>query len=144
MSHRTATVLQVITALVGVGVFVFLLWEPHLEGRNADATLTKIYLGDPFLAFVYAGAIPFFVVIWQSVRLLGRLGPPGGDAERAAGAARLVTTCAGITIGFIGVGVAVLLLVGEERPPALLLGVLATLTVLCVSAPAVIVQRVSA
>jgi hypothetical protein len=25
--------------LIGIGAFVLLLWEPHIEGRNATATL---------------------------------------------------------------------------------------------------------
>jgi hypothetical protein len=38
------------TVVVGGAVFVFLLWEPHIEGRNAHATLFQIYFNDPFLA----------------------------------------------------------------------------------------------
>jgi hypothetical protein len=31
--------LQAVIVLVGIGILVFMLRQPHLEGRNADATL---------------------------------------------------------------------------------------------------------
>ncbi|MEK9195703.1 MAG: hypothetical protein AAB975_04955, partial [Patescibacteria group bacterium] len=35
---RIATVsLQILIALIGIGTLVLLLWEPHIEGRNAHA-----------------------------------------------------------------------------------------------------------
>lgn len=137
MRRRSAKVLQVVTVVAGVGVLTVLLWEPHIEGRNAHSTLREIYLRDPFLAYVYAGSIPFFVATHQAFRLLGWVGSRETEpSERAARAARLIRTCAGVTIGFIAVGVVILMFVGEERPPAVLLGILTALPVLLVGASA--------
>jgi hypothetical protein len=141
MRHRS-TILQVVTVFIGIGVLALLLWEPRIEGRNAHSTLREIYFGDPFLAYVYVGSIPFFVAICQAFRLLGRVGSRGTESsERAARAARLIKHCAGVTIGFIVVGVVILMFVGEERPPAVLLGVLATLPVLLFGASAAAYER---
>ena len=137
MRRRTATCLQVVTVFIGVGALALLLWEPHIEGRNAHSALTEIYFKDPFLAYVYVGSSPFFVAIYHAFRLLGWVGSRGTESpERSARAARLIRDCAGVTIGFIVVGVVALLFVGEERPPAVLLGVLATLPVLLIGASA--------
>ena len=142
MRRNSATTLQVVTVVIGTGVVAVLLWEPHIEGRNAHSTLREIYFGDPFLAFVYMGSIPFFVATCQAFRLLGWVGSRGPEtSERAARAARVIKGCSGVTIGFIVVGVTILMVVGEERPAAVLLGVLATLPVLLVGASAAAYRR---
>jgi hypothetical protein len=50
-----------------------MLWEPHLEGRNAHATLFQIYFNDPFLAYAYMASIAFFVALYQAFKLLGHI-----------------------------------------------------------------------
>lgn len=40
-----------VVVLGGIGALAFMLWEPHLEGRNAHAGLFEIYFKDPFLAY---------------------------------------------------------------------------------------------
>lgn len=47
--------------LFGVAALTFLLWEPHLEGRNVHATVYQIYFNDPFLAYAYIASLPFFL-----------------------------------------------------------------------------------
>lgn len=66
--------LQAVTVLIGIGAIALLLWEPHLEGRNAQATLLQVYFDDPFLAWAYAASIPVFVALYQTFTLLGGIG----------------------------------------------------------------------
>jgi len=63
--------LQAVILLLGVGVLVFLLWEPHLEGRNVKATLFEIYFKDAMLAYIYLAFVPFFVALYQGFKILG-------------------------------------------------------------------------
>jgi hypothetical protein len=35
--------LQAVIVLIGIGALALMLWEPHIEGRNAHATLFEIY-----------------------------------------------------------------------------------------------------
>jgi len=119
--------LQAVVVFAGGAGIALLLWEPHIEGRNATASLSEIYFHDPFLAFVYVASIPFFVALYQIFRLLGWVGSPqGACSERGIRSARLIRSCVRLTIGFVVVGVAVLMFVGEERPPALFMGFLVT------------------
>ena len=60
MNRAIARTLQVGVVLFGIAVLTFMLWEPHLEGRNAHATVFQIYFNDPFLAFAYVASIPVF------------------------------------------------------------------------------------
>ena len=68
---RSSTIfLQAVVVLIGIGALALLLWEPHLEGRNAHATLFQIYFNDPFLGYAYIATIPFFVALFQAFKLL--------------------------------------------------------------------------
>ena len=71
MNRGLTIFLQGVTVILGVFMFVFLLWEPHLEGRNVDATLFEIYFRDPFLVYVYVASLSFFMALYQVFRALG-------------------------------------------------------------------------
>ena len=102
--------------LLGIAVFVFLLWEPHVEGRNAHATLFEIYFKDAFLACAYIASIPFFVAIYQAFKLFGDVGRNGVFSLRSLSALRTIRYCAIIVLGFIAVGEAYLFIMvrGED------------------------------
>ena len=74
MRKGSTIFLQVVIVLIGIGSLALLLWEPHIEGRNAHADLVTIYLRDPFLAYVYVGSLPFFFGLYQAFNLLGCVG----------------------------------------------------------------------
>lgn len=69
--HSLMVFLQFIIVLIGLGTLTFLLWEPHLEGRNQDATWFQVYFNDPLLLYVYTGSIALFVALYSAFRLLG-------------------------------------------------------------------------
>ena len=71
MKRGSTIFLQVVIALLGVGVLALLLWEPQVEGRNVHATQFEIYFKDPFLAYIYLAFVPFFVGLYQAFKLLG-------------------------------------------------------------------------
>ena len=81
--------LQCVIVLFGIAAFIFLLWEPHLEGRNVGATLYEIYFADTFLAYAYIASILFFVMLYQTIRLLGNIGK--GTLYSASSVKRLRT-----------------------------------------------------
>jgi len=140
--HPSATFLQATTLLFGLAVLTVLVLEPHVEGRNTEATLAEIYLHDPFLLFVYVGAIPLFLALFQAFKLIGYIG--SGDRAFSASslrAARLVRIDVSVTIGFVVVGVIILLMVGDERPVALFLGLVPTIALLTIAAAAALVER---
>lgn len=65
---RVSTIfLQIIIIALGLGALAFLLWEPHVEGVNANATsLYEIYFDDPFLLYAYSASIFFFIACYQT------------------------------------------------------------------------------
>ena len=102
---RSATIfLQVVIVLIGIGVFALMLWEPHLEGRNAHATLFQIYFNDPFLAYAYIASISFFVALYQAFKVLGYARQNMVFSQATVKAMRTIKYCAMAIVGFVAVG----------------------------------------
>jgi hypothetical protein len=101
MKRGSTIFLQVVTALLGVGVLALLLWEPQLEGRNVNATQFEIYFKDPFLAYIYLAFVPFFVALYQAFKLLGYARRNEIFSQHSVGALRLIKYCAMTTALFI-------------------------------------------
>ncbi|HVQ38181.1 MAG TPA: DUF2975 domain-containing protein, partial [Pyrinomonadaceae bacterium] len=93
--------LQVVIALLGVGVLVLLLWEPQVEGRNVHATLFEIYFKDPFLAYIYLAFVPFFVGLTRAFKLLGYARRNEMLSQPSVRALRIIKYCALTTAIFI-------------------------------------------
>jgi hypothetical protein len=114
---RTSTFfLQAVLILIGIGALVALLWEPHLEGRNAHATLFEIYFKDPFLAYVYGASIAFFVALYQACTVLGHIGRNNLFSPDSLRALRTIKYCGLSLIAFVVVAEGYILLPerGEE------------------------------
>lgn len=128
MKRASLAFLQGIVVLIGIAAVAFLLWEPHVEGRNIGATLFEIYFTDPFLAYAYIASIPFFVALYQTFRVLGYAGKDISFSGAALRALRVIQYCGMIMIGFVVVGEMFLLSQHtDDRPPAIMMGVLITL-----------------
>jgi hypothetical protein len=106
---RSSTIfLQVVIVLVGIGALALMLWEPHLEGRNAHATLFEIYFKDPFLAYAYTASIAFFAALFQAFTLLGYIGQNKVFSPDSVRALRTIKYCAMALVAMIGGAVAYL------------------------------------
>src|SRR4030042_397738 len=103
MKKGSTIFLQVVIVAIGIGALALLLWEPHIEGRNAHATNFEIYFKDPFLALVYIGSIPFFVALYQAFKVLGYAGQNKIFSQAAVNALRTIKYCALAIIGFVAV-----------------------------------------
>jgi len=103
MNRGSATFLQVVIALVGLGALALMLWEPHIEGRNAHshATLVAIYFKDPFLAYAYFASIPFFVALYQALKVVGYAGGSKIFTPAAVRALRIIKLSAIAMVGFV-------------------------------------------
>lgn len=90
MRKSSTVFLQGVVVLIGIGALALLLWEPHLEGRNAHATLFQIYFNDPFLAYIYVASIAFFVALYQAFKLLGYVGRSDVFSQSSVKALRMI------------------------------------------------------
>src|SRR6201999_3478552 len=94
MTRSAATALQTATALLALAVFVFLLWEPQVEGRNAHATLYANYIQDTFLPYSYTAPIAVSLALYQAFKLFGEMGNHAALSPRSLAALRTIRYCA--------------------------------------------------
>jgi len=100
---RSATIfLQFVIVLIALGALALLLWEPHVEGRNAHATTFEIYFHDPFLAYAYTASIAFFVALFQAFQLLGNVRRNEVFSLQSVRALRTIKYCAITLVAMIG------------------------------------------
>jgi cyanate permease len=135
MKRSAAGFLQAVVVLFGLAILTFLLWEPHVEGRNAHATVREIYFQDPFLAYVYVGSIPFFVAIYRAFGLLGHLSQSGTHSPATVGALRSIQRCALTLLAFVAGGVVIILINGDpdDRPAGVFMSLLVTVPTVVVA-----------
>jgi hypothetical protein len=143
MKSVSARLLQLGVLLLGLGALSLLLWEPHIEGRNAHATTFEIYFKDPFLAYVYVGSIPFFVALHRAFGLLGDLGRRGTFSQVTVDALRAIKRCALTVIGFVLGAVVIILINGDpdDRPAGIFMSLLVTVAAGIVATGATIFAR---
>ena len=120
-----------------------MLWEPHIEGRNAHATLFEIYFKDPFLAYAYIASIPFFVALYQAFKVLGYVGQNKVFSQAAVKALQTIKFCAITLIGFVAVGeIFIMLSNSDDRAGGVFIGVLITFCSIVIATAAALFERI--
>ena len=145
MKRGSILFLRAVILLVGVGVLAGLLWEPQVEGRNANADQVTIYFRDPFLAYAYVGSLPFFFGLHQAFKLLGYVGE--GQAQtfspEAIKALRHIKYCALAIVGFIAGGEAYIVLgVNDDHAGAVTMGIATSFVCVVTATAAAVLERV--
>lgn len=141
--RRSSIFIQVFIVLIGVGALAFLLWEPHIEGRNAHSTLFEIYFNDPFLAYVYLASIPFFTVLYQAVKFLGYFRRNKVFSPAAFKALRIIKYCGISIIGFVVIGeIFIILSNSDDHAGGVFMGMLITVVSVVIVSTAIIIERI--
>lgn len=142
MKRGSSLFLRVVVVLIGIAALAFLLWEPHLEGRNAHATLFEIYFKDPFLAYVYVGSIPFFVGLYHAFRVLGLAGRDTELTPSAVRSLRIIKYCAmALIVVVVGAEVILLRTPSDDRAGGVAMGVFCTFGSIVVATAAAVLER---
>jgi Protein of unknown function (DUF2975) len=142
---RSSTFLQVVIVLIGIGALALMLWEPHIEGRNAHATLFEMYFKDPFLAYAYLASIPFFVALYQAFKVLGYVRQNKTFSQATVKALRTIKYCAIAIIGFVAVSVIFMYpMFGDkdDRPAGVFMRILITFPSIVIATAAAMFERI--
>jgi hypothetical protein len=144
MKRISIVFLQTIVVFIGIGALALLLWEPQIEGVNAHATNYEIYFKDPFLALVYAGAIPFFVALYQAFKVLGYVGQNKIFSGAAVKALRVIKYCAIAIIGFVVLEEIFIILHhgNDDAAGGIFMGILVTFGSVVIATAAAMFERV--
>ena len=143
MKRSSTAFLQTVIVLIGITALALLLWEPHLEGRNARATVFEVYFKDPFLAYVYLGSIPFFVALYHGFKVLGYAGKNQVFSQTAVNALRTIKFCAIALIGFVAGGaIFILRNASDDRAGGVFMGVLIAFGSIVIATAAATFERI--
>ena len=142
MKRTSTAFLQSVIVLIGLGVLALLLWEPHVEGVNKNATLFEMYF-DLFIAYVYITFIPFFVALYQVFKVLGYARQNKVFSPEAVKALRTIKYCALAMIGFVA-GSVIFMIGGdpEDRPAGTFMRFLIAFPAIIVATAAAMFERI--
>src|SRR5262245_30504451 len=125
MKKSATIVLQIVIVFIGILALAVLLWEPHIECRNAHATVYQIYFNDPFLSYAYVAPISFFLALYEAFQLLGYAGNDRLFSQAAVEAMRTIKLCAIAIIGFVALGeIFILFSESDDRAGGVVIGIL--------------------
>jgi hypothetical protein len=142
MKRGPSLFLRAVLVLIGMGAVALLLWEPHLEGRNAHATPFEIYFKDPFLAYAYVASIPFFVGLYHAFKVLGYAGQNKEFSRSAVRSLRTIKYCAIAVVGFVaGAEVFILMNQSDDRAGGVFIGALITFASIVVATAMAVLER---
>jgi hypothetical protein len=143
MKRSSTAFLQFVIVLIGIGALALMLWEPHLEGRNAHATVFEVYFKDPFLAYAYLASIPFFVALYHGFKVLGYAGQNQVFSQAAVKALRTIKFCAIALIGFVaGAEIFILMNDSDDRAGGVFMGVLIAFGSIVIATAAATFERI--
>lgn len=143
MKRSSIIILQTVIIIIGIGALTFMLWEPHLEGRNAHATLFEIYFNDPFLAFAYIASIPFFTALCQAFKLLRYTGQNKAFSLEAVKALRTIKYCSITIICFTALGeIFIMMNNSDDRAGGVFMGILIIFISIIIAASANVSERI--
>ena len=134
--------LRAVVLLIGIGAVALLLWEPHIEGRNAHATVFEIYFNDPFLAYAYVASIPFFVGLFHAFKVLGFAGRNNEFSLSTVKSVRTIKNCAIALFGFVvGAEIFIMSNDSDDRAGGVFIGILIAFASIVVATATTILER---
>ena len=143
MKFGATVFLRVVLVLLGIGVLAFLLIEPQFEGVNAHATFFEIYFKDPFLAYVYVAAVPFYFGLYHAIRLLALAGRSNEFSPSAVRSVRIIKYCAIALMGFVaGAEIIIVSHESDDRAGGVMMGVFIFFVSLVVASAMTVLERV--
>ncbi|HEX3281930.1 MAG TPA: DUF2975 domain-containing protein [Pyrinomonadaceae bacterium] len=144
MKKGATIFLQVFVVLIGIGALAFLLWEPHIEGRNAHATVFQIYFHDPFLAYAYIASILLFIALYKVFKVLGYVRQNKTFSQKTVKALQTIKHCAMGIIGFVAVSVIFIPMSSDndDRPAGVFMRLLITFLCMVVASAAVMFEQI--
>ena len=142
MKRVSTLFLKLIVLLIATVVLTWMIVFPRLEGRATNLDLISIYT-DPFIIYGYVASIPFFVALFQTLKLLGYVERDTVFSQTAIRAVRIVKYCALATIVFLVLAILYIRVMAQGDDPAgpTMLGLVAVLTFVVIATAAGVFQK---
>ncbi|MBL8089662.1 MAG: DUF2975 domain-containing protein [Anaerolineales bacterium] len=142
MKKGSTLFLKVVICLIAGVAFTCLVWFPQLEGRAANLDLISIYK-DPMIIYAFIGSIPFFVALYQAIKLLGYVDSNKVFSQYSVDAVKNIKYCALAFSGFILLGILYinLFIKGEDSAGVTALSIVITFASIVIATAAAVFQR---
>ncbi|MBL8099091.1 MAG: DUF2975 domain-containing protein [Anaerolineales bacterium] len=142
MKKGSTLFLKVVICLIAGVAFTMLVWFPQLEGRAANLDLISIYK-DPMIIYAFIGSIPFFVALYQAIKLLGYVDSNKVFSQYSVDAVKNIKYCAITFSGFILLGILYinLFIKGEDSAGVTALSIVITFASIVIATAAAVFQR---
>lgn len=96
--------LRIVISLIGIVALGGLIWFPQTEGRAANLDLFRIY-ADPLIIYSFIASIPFFVALYNGIKLLGYIDQNQVFSQASVQTVRNIKYCVITLSGFIVAGI---------------------------------------
>ena len=142
MKRGSTLFLKLIILLIALAVLTWMIVFPQLEGRATNLDLISIYT-DPFIIYGYVASIPFFVGLFQTLKLLDYVEKDTIFSQAAIRAVRIVKYCALATIGFLVVAIFYIRVMAHGDDPAgpTMVGLVTIFTAVVIATAAGVFQK---
>ncbi|MGE3912509.1 MAG: DUF2975 domain-containing protein [Chloroflexota bacterium] len=142
MKRGSTLFLKLIVLLIALFVLAWMIVFPQLEGRAANLDLVSIYT-DPLIIYGYVASIPFFVALFQALKLLGYVERDTIFSQAAVQSVAIVKYCAvAIVMCIIGAILYIWLLVqGEDITGPTMMGFVTIFASVVIATAAGVFQR---
>ncbi|MFZ5965900.1 MAG: DUF2975 domain-containing protein [Bacillota bacterium] len=146
MKHSSTLFLKIAVFIIGTPVLALcIFWLPGIAARDAAAHPETAYLQYPFLIGTYITVTPFFVALYQSLKLLSYIDKNKAFSELSVRALKYIKYCA-ITIStliVVGIISGVILFAGEGEDITgfISLGLMLTFASMVIAVFAAVLQR---
>ncbi len=142
MKKGSTLFLKFVICLIAIGALLWLIWFPQLEGRAANLDLIRIY-ADPLIIYAYIGSIPFFVALYQALKLLSYIDDNQVFSLPSVNAVRNIKYCALAFGGFLVLGILYIraTVVNDDPAGVTALGMITTFASLVIATAAAVFQR---
>ncbi len=143
MKRGSTIFLQIVIVLIGMGTLAMMLWFPHIEGRNVNATVFEVYFKDPFLAYVYVASLAYFTALYQACKVLVLARHNRVFSQEAVNAMRSIKYCAVAIVGFVALALVFIMLNdSDDRAGGVFMGVVITLGSIVIATAAAMFERI--
>jgi len=142
MKKGSTLFLKVVILLIALGTLAAMIRFPQTEGRAANLGLISIY-SDPLIIYLYIASIPFFVGLYQALKLLNLIDASKAFSQEAVNALRNMKLASLSLIAFIALAVLYIRFFTHGDDPAgpTMLGIIISLASLTIATAAAIFQK---
>jgi len=142
MKRGSTLFLKIVILLIGIGALAGLIWFPQTEGRATNLDLISIYT-DPFIIYIYIASTPFFVGLYQALKLLNFIDANKAFSQGAVNTLRNMKFASLSLIGFIALAVFYIrfFVHGDDPAGPTMLGILASFAIAIIATAAAVFQK---